>query len=98
MVEGAKELGFEMIIKEEHQSRLVVSLKYPDDKNFSFEKMHDLLYEKGFTIYPGKVSDLPTFRLCALGTLVPEDIKNFYEAFKEVLKEMGVATPVHYDK
>lgn len=98
LVEGAKELGFEMIIKEEHQSRLVVSLKYPDDKNFSFEKMHDLLYEKGFTIYPGKVSDLPTFRLCALGTLVPEDIKNFYEAFKEVLKEMGVATPVHYDK
>lgn len=98
LVEGAKELGFEMIIKEEHQSRLVVSLKYPDDKNFSFEKMHDLLYAKGFTIYPGKVSDLPTFRLCALGTLVPEDIKNFYEAFKEVLKEMGVATPVHYDK
>ncbi len=98
LVEGAKELGFEMIIKEEHQSRLVVSLKYPDDKNFSFEKMHDLLYEKGFTIYPGKVSDLPTFRLCALGTLVPEDIKNFYEAFKEVLKEMGVAAPVHYDK
>lgn len=98
LVEGAKELGFEMIIKEEHQSRLVVSLKYPDDKNFSFEKMHDLLYEKGFTIYPGKVSDLPTFRLCALGTLVPEDIKNFYEAFKEVLKEMDVATPVHYDK
>lgn len=98
LVEGAKELGFEMIIKEEHQSRLVVSLKYPDDENFSFEKMHDLLYEKGFTIYPGKVSDLPTFRLCALGTLIPEDIKNFYEAFKEVLKEMGVTTPVHYDK
>lgn len=98
LVDGAKELGFEMIIKEEHQSRLVVSLKYPDDENFSFEKMHDLLYEKGFTIYPGKVSDLPTFRLCALGTLIPEDIKNFYEAFKEVLKEMGVTTPVHYDK
>lgn len=98
LVDGAKELGFEMIIKEEHQSRLVVSLKYPDDPNFSFEKMHDLLYAKGFTIYPGKVSDLPTFRLCALGTLVPEDIESFYAAFKEVLADMGVTTPVIYKK
>lgn len=98
LVAGAKELGFEMIIKEEHQSRLVVSLKYPDDPNFSFEKMHDLLYAKGFTIYPGKVSDLPTFRLCALGTLTPEDIDSFYVAMKDVLAEMGVTTPVIYKK
>ena len=98
LVDGAKELGFEMIIKEEHQSRLVVSLKYPDDPAFSFEKMHDLLYAKGFTIYPGKVSSLPTFRLCALGTLVPEDITNFYAAMKEALGEMGVAMPVVYNE
>lgn len=98
LVAGAKELGFEMIIKEEHQSRLVVSLKYPDDPAFSFEKMHDLLYAKGFTIYPGKVSDLPTFRLCALGTIVPEDIADFYAAMKEALTEMGVTMPVIYKK
>lgn len=97
IVKGAEELGFRMIIKKEHQSRLVVSLKYPDDPNFSFEKMHDLVYEKGFTIYPGKVSTLPTFRLCSLGTIVPKDIEDFYVTLKEALAEMNVQVPVHYN-
>lgn len=97
IVKGAEALGFEMIIKKEHQSKLVVSLKYPDDENFSFEKMHDLVYEKGFTIYPGKVSSLPTFRLCALGTLIPEDIEAFYIELKKALETMGVAIPVKYN-
>lgn len=93
---GLERLGFETIIPKELQSKLVVSVLYPNDPNFDFTKIHDYVYERGFTIYPGKVSDLPTFRLCSLGTIVPKDIDDFFLCFEEGLKSMGVQVPVKY--
>jgi len=54
------------------------------------------VYERGFTIYPGKVSDIATFRLCALGTIVPEDIEDFFLCLEEGLKANNVQIPVVY--
>ena len=93
---GLDRLGFETIIPREKQSKLVVSVLYPDDPAFDFTKIHDYVYERGFTIYPGKVSELPTFRLCSLGMITPEDIDAFFECFEEGLKELGVQIPVKY--
>ena len=75
---GVKELGFETVIDPSIESGLVVSVKYPDDPNWSFEKVHDYCYERGFTIYPGKISTTNTFRLCALGKIDVKDIENFF--------------------
>ena len=63
LCKGLDRLGFKTIIPRELQSKLVISVLYPNDPNWDFAKVHDYVYERGFTIYPGKVSDLPTFRL-----------------------------------
>lgn len=94
--EGLDELGFRQVIKPEWRTGLVSSAIYPDDPNWSFEKVHDYCYERGFTIYPGKISTTNTFRLCALGAIDEQDIKNFFVVFKEALREFGVTTPVVY--
>ena len=94
--EGLDELGFKDVIKREEQAGLVVSVIYPDDPNWSFEKVHDYCYERGFTIYPGKISTTNTFRLCALGAIDEEDIRDFFKVFKEALDACGVTTPVIY--
>ena len=78
------------------QSRLVISVKYPDDPNWDFTKVHDYLYENGFTIYPGKVSDLPTFRLCSLGTIDVDDIEAFFVELKKALEKFNIQIPVQY--
>ena len=52
--------------------------------------MHDLLYKKGFTIYPGKLSGEKTFRLANMGAINREDIEGFLAALDDVLREMGV--------
>ena len=93
---GLDELGFKDVIKREWQSGLVVSVIYPDDKNWSFEKIHDYCYERGFTIYPGKISTSDTFRLCALGAIDEKDIKDFFIVLKEALKANNVQIPVQY--
>jgi len=94
--DGKERLGFRDIIKREWQSGMVVSIKYPDDPNWSFEKIHDYCYERGFTIYPGKVSGTNTFRLCSLGAIDRDDVEAFFEVLEEALKASNVAIPVVY--
>lgn len=93
---GLSRLGFKDIIKRELQAGLVVSVKYPDDENWNFEKVHDYCYERGFTIYPGKVSAQDTFRLCALGAITSNDIEDFFGVLEEALKAYNVQIPVLY--
>ena len=76
--EGLDRLGFRDVIRREWQAGLVVSAIYPDDPNWDFEKIHDYCYERGFTIYPGKISTTNTFRLCALGAIDEADIRDFF--------------------
>lgn len=95
---GLDQLGFRDIIRRELQAGLVVSVKYPDDPNWDFEKVHDYCYERGFTIYPGKVSAQNTFRLCALGAITAKDIEEFFAVLEEALRAHGIQIPVRYDK
>ena len=87
---GVKALGFDTVIDPKIESGLVVSVKYPDDPNWSFEKVHDYCYERGFTIYPGKVSTTNTFRLCALGTIDVNDIEDFFVVLQQALDHFQI--------
>ncbi len=95
--DGLDELGFKDLIKHEWQSGLVVSIIYPDDHNWNFEKVHDYCYSRGFTIYPGKISKSNTFRLCSLGAIDEQDIKHFFSVFKEALIENNISIPIIYN-
>lgn len=84
--EGLARLGLKEAIRPEIQSGLVVSVLYPDNPDWSFEKVHDYCYERGFTIYPGKISTSNTFRLCSLGAIDEPDITAFFKVLREALK------------
>lgn len=93
---GVASLGFREMIRDEIQAGLVVSVLYPDNPEWDFEKVHDYCYEHGFTIYPGKVSDTPTFRLCALGAIDAPDIEEFIRVLKNALIANNISVPVVY--
>lgn len=96
--DGEERIGLKEVLKREVQSGLVSAVRYPDDPNWNFNKVHDYCYEKGFTIYPGKIERQDTFRLCALGAIDQDDIEKFWVVFEEALKNNGVEIPVHYDE
>lgn len=89
--EGLAKLGLKEAIRPEIQSGLVVSVLYPEDPRWNFGKVHDYCYERGFTIYPGKISTSDTFRLCSLGAIDENDIKDFFAVFTEALDKLGIA-------
>ncbi|MCL1896067.1 MAG: 2-aminoethylphosphonate aminotransferase [Clostridiales bacterium] len=92
LVDGVTELGFRMLIPEEKQAGLGVAVLYPADPAWDFTKVHDYCYARGFTIYPGKVANLPTFRLCSLGAIDTPDIEAFFCVFKRALAACGVTS------
>ena len=93
---GVDRLGFKEVLDRSVQSGLVSAILYPDDTNWNFERIHDYCYERGFTIYPGKIESKGTFRLCALGAIDEDDVVEFWKVFEKGLMEMGVSIPVKY--
>ncbi|GAF79492.1 unnamed protein product, partial [marine sediment metagenome] len=75
--------------KEMH-SRLLTTVVEPEHKKYSFDVMHDLLLERGFTIYPGKISSNRTFRIANMGAIDREDIESFLKALGEIVGQFGL--------
>lgn len=88
--EGMTDLGFKVLVPDEISSGFITTFFDPRDARYSFETMHDYLYERGFTIYPGKVSEVNTFRLANIGDLDVEDIQSFLDCFKSYLLDMNI--------
>ena len=91
---GLAEIGLDVVIDKEIQGRLVVTVKAPEDERFDFTTLHDYCYERGFTIYPGKMFGLATFRLCNLGWITDKDIADFFAVAKEAFRKMGFSLPL----
>lgn len=95
--QGLADMGLREVIRRDIQSGLVASVLYPDDEHWSFERVHDYCYERGFTIYPGKISTTNTFRLCALGTIDAPDIEAFFKVLREAFQQNGIQIPARYN-
>ena len=85
LVAGLKKQGFEFLLPDQQQSRILLAIKEPTDPRYNFDAMHDYLYGKGYTIYPGKGAKEATFRLSVLGDLYKKDIENFLTELKNYL-------------
>jgi len=83
LVKAVKEAGLSMLVDEKVQSRLITAIIEPVNTPYSFTEFHDLAKSKGFTIYPGKLSNADTFRIANLGDIQPEEMATFTEIMKE---------------
>lgn len=81
---GLLEMGFNLFLNENIESHLLLTVLEPISSNYNFNKMHDLLYEKGFTIYPGKIVEENTFRVANIGAINYKDIIAFLEVLKKI--------------
>ncbi|MCG7433858.1 2-aminoethylphosphonate aminotransferase [Lysinibacillus fusiformis] len=89
LITGLKELNLEWVIPLEHHSKIITAIYEPDNKKFNFTEMHDELFSKGFTIYPGKVGNLSTFRIANIGDINKNDMQNFIKALKAYFNKIS---------
>ena len=86
LIDAVRSLGLEMPVPESEQSHLIVTIMDPKTPKYSFNEMHDFSRSYGFTIYPGKLSDAPTFRIANIGDIRPEEMSRFTDLFKQYIK------------
>lgn len=95
LTEGLQTLGFKLLLEKEKQSRLLTSIIEPNHVNYNFSDMHDLLYADGFTIYPGKINSLKTFRVANVGAINHFDIQAFLLTLEEAMEAMDLKIPLY---
>jgi 2-aminoethylphosphonate-pyruvate transaminase len=90
LVTGMRQMGFREYLRPEDQAYIITSFLYPQDDNFRFERFYERLNEKGYVIYPGKVSDADCFRIGNIGRIFQPDIRDLLAAIRQTITEMGV--------
>lgn len=90
LVAGMKQLGFREYLRPENQGYIITAFHYPADPKFDFRRFYQLLNQRGFVIYPGKLSQIDCFRIGSIGRINGDDVQNLLVAMKEVLAELGV--------
>lgn len=83
LIEKMKELGIRSYIDMEYQGPIITTFFYPENHSFSFSEMYHFIKERGYAIYPGKLTDADTFRIGNIGEIYEEDILNVFELLKE---------------
>ena len=92
MVEGMRKLGFETLLSDRWLSPIIVTFFCPSDSNFVFERFYELMKDKGFIIYPGKLTVIDSFRVGCIGRMDEHVMHRVVEAARQSLAEMGVAS------
>ncbi len=96
LVAGMTQMGFSTLLEEALAGPIIQTFLTPRDLNFHFEQFYEALRVRGFTIYPGKLTKRPSFRIGTIGQIDERVIAAALEAVREVMSEMGVKdfTPI----
>lgn len=88
LIRKMKEMGIQSYIGEEYQGPIITTFFYPEHHNFSFQEMYEFIKDRGYAIYPGKVTDADTFRIGNIGEIYRDDIEKLCDIFAEFFAQM----------
>ncbi len=90
LVGGMKKLGIKLFLDEEVQAPIIYTFHSPDHPAYDFKTFYAGVREKGFILYPGKLTQVETFRVGCIGAVNTHDINKVVNAISETLREMGI--------
>src|SRR5439155_8023599 len=75
LVEGMAELGFRVFLDPNIQAPIIVTFHAPADSKYTFKEFYERVRDKGFILYPGKLTQLETFRVGCIGAIGPDEMR-----------------------
>ena len=93
LIQGMRDLGFETLLPDHLQAPIIVTFRMPADEKFVFQTFYDKLKDRGYVIYPGKLTVADSFRIGCIGRLHPEHMRGALAAIRDIVNEMGVRSP-----
>ncbi len=83
LVSGMRSLGFGCLLEDRYHSPIITAFVSPTSPGYVFERFYQSLKHKGFVIYPGKVTNVDTFRIGNIGEVDRNDIRRLLSAVEE---------------
>jgi len=90
LVGGMAEQGFRVFLKPEIQAPIILTFHAPADPRYTFNEFYDRVRDKGFVLYPGKLTQVETFRVGCIGAIGPDEMRHAVNAVRDTLREMGI--------
>lgn len=90
LIDGMRSLGFETLLPDRLQAPIIVTFHMPRDPKFNFQAFYDELKDRGYVIYPGKLTVADSFRIGCIGRLSPDHMRGAVETVRQVIAGMGV--------
>ncbi len=90
LIDGMRALGFTTLLSDALQAPIIATFHTPAHPNFVFQRFYDSLKERGYVIYPGKLTVADSFRIGCIGRLNADHMRGAIEAVRDTLDEMDV--------
>ena len=90
LVAGMREMGFRPFLPPAIQAPIIVTFHAPADPKYAFKPFYDRVRDKGFVLYPGKLTQVETFRVGCIGAIGPAEMRHAVNAVRDTLAEMGI--------
>lgn len=88
LIHEFEKLGFSLYVDKAYQGPIIATFLYPEGKHFDFKQMYTYIKERGYAIYPGKLTDKETFRIGVIGEIYEADILMLTSIMKEYMEQM----------
>jgi len=95
LVSGLRALGLKTFLPDALQAPIIVTFHAPPDPAYDFNEFYRRVRERGFILYPGKLTAVDTFRVGCIGAIDSDVMRQAVRAVADVLREMGVRRLAH---
>ena len=90
LIAGMQSLGFRPFLPAAVQAPIIVTFHAPADPGYDFKRFYAEVKKRGYILYPGKLTQLETFRVGCMGQLGTHGMGGAVRAIADTLKAMGI--------
>jgi 2-aminoethylphosphonate-pyruvate transaminase len=91
LVDGMAALGFKPLLRPQVQAPIIVTFHAPAHPAYDFKRFYEGAKARGFMLYPGKLTQVETFRVGCIGAIGRNEMRQAVDAVADTLREMGIA-------
>ncbi len=92
LTRGMAALGFQPFLDPSVQAPIIVTFHAPGDPRYDFRQFYAAAKARGFILYPGKLTELETFRVGCIGAIGRNEIEQAVHAVALALQDLGIAS------
>jgi len=90
LISGMAKLGFKPFLDPAIQAPIIVTFLAPEHPAYDFKAFYAAVRARGFLLYPGKLTQIETFRVGCIGAIGPQDMAQAVHAVALAMNDLGL--------